>query len=60
MCIEHLIAKAHVLPLSQIAPKWLAKDGKSFWIVFTDFRNGGKKPYYSFNCQKVRILTEEN
>ena len=44
----------------QISPKWLAEDGKSFWLVFTDFRNGGKKPYYSFNCQKVRILTEEN
>jgi hypothetical protein len=44
----------------QIAPKWLAEDGKSFWLVFTDFRNGGQKPYYSFNCQKVRILTEED
>ena len=41
----------------QIAPTWIARDGRSFWLVFTDFRNRGKKPYYGFNCQKVKILT---
>ncbi len=43
----------------QIVPKWIANDGKSFWLVFTDFRDEGKRPYYAFNCQRVRVLTEE-
>ena len=44
----------------QIAPKWIAEDGKSFWMVWTDFRRGdGDFPYYTFNCQKVNILTDE-
>lgn len=43
----------------QIAPKWIARDGKSLWLVFTDFqRVDGNAPYYSFNCQKVELLTE--
>jgi hypothetical protein len=37
----------------QISPKWIAEDGKSFWLVWTDFQPG--KPYYSFNTQKVEI-----
>ena len=42
----------------QIAPKWLARDGKSFWMVWTDFRLvGDQRPYYSFNCQQVKLLT---
>jgi hypothetical protein len=42
----------------QIAPKWIAEDGKSFWMVWTDFRLvNGNRPYYAFNCQKVNILT---
>jgi len=42
----------------QIAPKWIAQDGSSFWLVWTDFQdvNTGK-PFYSFNAQKVRVLT---
>ena len=44
----------------QIAPKWIAEDGKSFWLVFTDFQNQGNKPYYAFNYQLVRILTAED
>ena len=23
----------------QISPKWIAEDGKSFWLVWTDFQN---------------------
>ena len=43
----------------QISPKWIAADGKSFWMVFTDFQViDGNNPYYSFNCQKVEILTK--
>lgn len=43
----------------QIAPKWIAPDGKSFWMVFTDFQNiDGQRPYYSFNCEQVKILTD--
>ncbi len=43
----------------QIAPKWMAPDGKSFWMVWTDFQvvDGGR-PYYAFNCQRVEVLTE--
>jgi hypothetical protein len=42
-----------------ISPKWIAKDGKSFWLVWTDFRLvGDKRPYYAFNCQKVEIIFE--
>ena len=42
----------------QISPKWIAEDGKSFWLVFTDFQEiDGGRPYYCFNCQKVEILT---
>ena len=41
----------------QISPKWIAPDGKSFWLVFTDFQVvGDERPYYCFNCQKVEIL----
>lgn len=43
----------------QISPKWIAADGKSFWMVFTDFQEiDGNRPYYCFNCQKVEILTK--
>ncbi len=44
----------------QIPSKWIADDGRSFWLVWTDFRLvGEKRPYYAFNCQKVMILTEK-
>ena len=40
----------------QVAPKWIAADGKSFWLVWTDFQDlKGGKPYYSFNVQKVEV-----
>lgn len=43
----------------QIIPKWIAKDGKSFWLAFTDYQEvDGKLPYTCFNCQKAEILTE--
>lgn len=43
----------------QISPKWIAADGKSFWMVWTDFQLlGGQRPYYAFNCQQVNILTD--
>jgi hypothetical protein len=44
----------------QISPKWIAEDGKSFWLVFTDFQIPGKRPYYAFNYQKVNVLTDED
>ena len=44
----------------QISPKWIAGDGRSFWLVFSDFqRVDGELPYYCFNYQKVEILTAE-
>ena len=43
----------------QIAPKWIARDGKSFWIVWTDYRSDdNNRSYYAFNCQKMLILTK--
>ena len=27
----------------QISPKWIAQDGKLFWLVWTDFQQRGKK-----------------
>ncbi|MDP6152194.1 MAG: hypothetical protein QF785_02365 [Phycisphaeraceae bacterium] len=40
----------------QISPQWIAPDGKSLWLVWTDFQDlDGEKPYYAFNLQKVRI-----
>lgn len=40
----------------QIAPKWMAADGRSFWLVWTDFQLIGEtRPYYSFNLQKVDL-----
>ena len=36
----------------QICPKWIAPDGKSFWLVFTNWAGG-----YCLNYQKVEILT---
>ena len=55
----------------QIAPKWISKDGKSFWLVWSDFRQGepwnsaeqftaeNKKrslPRYEFNVQRVDLI----
>jgi hypothetical protein len=43
----------------QIAPKWIAQDGRSFWLVWTDFQLvNDKKPYYCFNLQKVEVLID--
>jgi hypothetical protein len=41
----------------QIAPKWIAADGLSFYLVWTDFQSieGRGQPYYSFNTQRVRV-----
>jgi len=41
----------------QISPKWIAGDGKSFWLVWTDFQEkDGKRPYYAFNTQQVDLV----
>ena len=43
----------------QISPRWIAEDGKSFWLVFTDFQViDGERPFYCFNYQKVEVLTD--
>jgi hypothetical protein len=43
----------------QISPKWISDDGKSFWMVFTDFQAiDGERTFYDYNVQKVAILTE--
>jgi len=55
----------------QIAPKWIAENGKSFWLVWTDVQPGSSSeaptefnassktlamPYYAFNLQRVDLL----
>jgi hypothetical protein len=43
----------------QIAPKWISQDGRSFWLVWTDFQLvNEKRPYYCFNLQKFEVLIE--
>ena len=37
----------------QIAPKWIAADGSSFWLVWTDF--GQDMRHYAFNAQRVEV-----
>jgi hypothetical protein len=40
----------------QIIPKWIAEDGRSFWLVWTDFQQiDGRSPNYAFNYQQVEI-----
>ena len=42
----------------QIIPRWIAPDGKSFWMVWTDFQViNDKRPHYAFNTQRVEIIT---
>jgi len=42
----------------QIAPRWIADEGLSFWLVWTDFQViAGQRPYYSLNYQQVAITT---
>ena len=41
----------------QIPSKWVAKDGKSFWLVYTDFQAiDDKRPFYCFNYQRALIM----
>ena len=43
----------------QISPAWIADDGRSFWLVHTDFQViDDDRPYYCFNTQKVEIDVE--
>ena len=43
----------------QISPKWISDDGRSFWLIWTDFKLVGEnRPYYAFNCQRVLLYTE--
>jgi hypothetical protein len=43
----------------QISPRWIAADGKTFWLVWTDFqeKEGSERPYYAFNAQQVEVVT---
>jgi hypothetical protein len=44
----------------KIIPKWMAPDGKSFWLVWTDFQViDNKRPLYAYNLQKVEVLTDD-
>ncbi|MGH7144130.1 MAG: DUF4185 domain-containing protein [Planctomycetota bacterium] len=40
----------------QIAPKWIAADGRSFWLMWTDFQLvDNQRPHYAFNLQPVDV-----
>lgn len=40
----------------QIPPKWIAQDGSSFWLVWTDFQElDGGRPFYALNAQQVAV-----
>ncbi|MFC4312985.1 hypothetical protein ACFPN2_28135 [Steroidobacter flavus] len=41
----------------QIAPKWIAPDGKSFWLVWTDFQSTNSKELWSLFDE---VLTSPN
>jgi hypothetical protein len=47
---------------AQIPPKWIAEDGRSFWLVWSDFQNNGEgvegMPHYSMNAQRVDLVTD--
>jgi len=45
----------------QISPKWIAPDGKYFWLVWTDFQDkrdsvGNGQTYYAFNTQRFDLI----
>ena len=43
----------------QIAPRWIRPDGRSFWLVWTDFQLVNQaRPYYCFNLQQVEVLID--
>ena len=49
----------------QIPPKWIAEDGRSFYLVWTDYQEvkGSdnpwfRRPHYAFNVQKVQVVAE--
>jgi len=49
----------------QISPKWIAEDGRSFYLVWTDYQEvkGSanpwlSRPHYAFNVQKVEVVVE--
>jgi hypothetical protein len=39
----------------QIAPKWIAPDGKSFWLVWSDFQNNG-----TFWHDQIEVFSDTN
>lgn len=42
----------------QIVPKWIAQDGRSFWLVWTDFQlQHNQRPNYCYNLQRVDLVT---
>jgi hypothetical protein len=41
---------------AQIAPKWIAPDGKSFWLVWTDFQGAENASLKLFSDQYIKKL----
>jgi hypothetical protein len=45
----------------QIIPGWIAEDGLSFWLAWTDYQFiDNQLPYYCFNYQQVEIVADSS
>jgi len=44
----------------QIAPKWISEDGRTLWLVWTDFQeiDGLDRLYYAFNTQQIEVTID--
>jgi hypothetical protein len=43
-----------------IAPKWIAEDGKSFYLIHSNSRGSFSPTYYLFNVQKVTLTIDDH
>jgi hypothetical protein len=43
---------------AQIIPKWIAEDGLSFWLVWSDFQSFPNMPHYEMNAQRVDLIVD--
>jgi hypothetical protein len=43
---------------AQIIPKWIAEDGRSFWLVWSDLQGGENMLHYEMNAQRVDLIVE--
>jgi hypothetical protein len=44
----------------QIAPKWIAADGKSFWLVWSDYQLRGEEGEFQRMMEEYRRITSQD